>query len=120
MEEIAGVWQRVLNVANIQPSDNFFDLGGHSLLAIEVHRAMKSELGLKGLSIADIFRAPTLQGLHTVLSAKGAAKPRSAPQKPTMTESAPASATPPDPRPVDDNALVSRRRAMRASRSAGA
>ena len=81
---------------------------------------MKAELGLKGLSIADIFRAPTLGGLHGILAAKAGApaKPRQKVQKPEASSTpAPAVAAPP---PVEENSLVSRRRAMRTGRSAGA
>ncbi len=110
MEAIAAIWQRVLNMPAVRPSDNFFDLGGHSLLAIEAHKMMKAELGLRTLSIADFFRAPTLGGLHGVLSARSTTQTIS----PTEPEPAKAAAT----RPVEDT-LVSRRRAMRASRTAG-
>ncbi len=63
LETVGGVWSEILGVGPIQPGDNFFDLGGHSLLAVEAHRALRAKLGLKALSIADIFRAPTLSGL---------------------------------------------------------
>jgi natural product biosynthesis luciferase-like monooxygenase protein len=123
MEDIAGVWQRVLNVANIQPSDNFFDLGGHSLLAIEMHRTMKSDLGLKGVSIADIFRAPTLGGLHAVIAKKAAGR---APRKDPLRTAAPAGAvdTPKvaeaAPQAAPEAATMSKRRALRANRTPGA
>jgi hypothetical protein len=123
MEDIAGVWQRVLNVANIQPSDNFFDLGGHSLLAIEMHRTMKSDLGLKGVSIADIFRAPTLGGLHAVIAKKAAGR---APRMDPLRTAAPAGAvdTPKvaeaAPQAAPEAATMSKRRALRANRTPGA
>lgn len=61
-EAIAEIWADILSVDRIGPSDNFFELGGHSLLAVEAHRAVRDRLGLAQLSIADIFRAPTLGG----------------------------------------------------------
>jgi hypothetical protein len=61
-EAIAELWADILNVDRITPSDNFFELGGHSLLAVEAHRAVRDRLGLTELSIADIFRSPTLGG----------------------------------------------------------
>ena len=60
---IAAVWSRILGVEKVSTGDNFFDLGGHSLLAVEAHREIKKTLGISKLSIADIFRAPTLGGL---------------------------------------------------------
>jgi hypothetical protein len=119
LDEIGAVWARVLNVPAPSSGDNFFDLGGHSLLAIEVHRLMKSELGIKGLSIADIFRAPTLGGLHAVVQRLGA---KSVPRPGAGTPTRPAEPAAPSAevvaRPVTDEALVSRRRALRAGRTA--
>jgi hypothetical protein len=118
MEEIGAVWARVLNVPAPGAADNFFDLGGHSLLAIEVHRMLKSDLGIKGLSIADIFRAPTLGGLHAVVQRLGAG-PVSKVRAETLRRDA--VTVPPAEvvaRPVSDAGLVSRRRALRAGRTA--
>jgi natural product biosynthesis luciferase-like monooxygenase protein len=61
--QIAAVWQRLLGVPRVQPSDNFFALGGHSLLAVQAHREIKAALGNVALSITDIFRFPTLDAL---------------------------------------------------------
>ncbi|WP_413718759.1 MupA/Atu3671 family FMN-dependent luciferase-like monooxygenase [Silicimonas sp. MF1-12-2] len=118
MEEIGAVWARVLNVPAPGAADNFFDLGGHSLLAIEVHRMLKSDLGIKGLSIADIFRAPTLGGLHAVVQRLGAgpvSKVRAETQRRDAVTVPPAEVV---ARPVSDAGLVSRRRALRAGRTA--
>jgi hypothetical protein len=90
-------------------------------LAIEVHRQIKSELGIKGLSIADIFRQPTLGGLHGVIQrlAGGGAKPRKAPREAGPRESEPAVVSAEAAaRPVMNEGVVSRRRALRAGRSA--
>jgi amino acid adenylation domain-containing protein len=38
---VAGIWQELLGVDDIQPRDNFYDLGGHSLLAIQVVTALE-------------------------------------------------------------------------------
>ncbi len=62
-ERIAQIWQRILGVDAVAPRDSFFDLGGHSLLAVQAHRDIRSELGVPGLGITDIFRFPTLAGL---------------------------------------------------------
>jgi Phosphopantetheine attachment site. len=60
---IAAIWQRVLGVAEVKPSDNFFQLGGHSLLAVQAHRDIREALALPGLSITDVFRFPVLSAL---------------------------------------------------------
>ena len=122
IDEIAAIWQRVLNVSGIQPGDNFFDLGGHSLLAIEMHRTMKAELGLKSLSIADIFRAPTLGGLHGVIAKKAGG----APKRPALRAAIPDGATKTpkvaeaQPQAAPESATMSKRRALRANRITGA
>lgn len=118
IEDIAAIWQRVLNVPAVQPSDSFFDLGGHSLLAIEVHRTLKAELGLKGLSIADIFRAPTLSGLHRVIVKKASGAPKRAPTAPAPRFPDETRQRPKDEQPtVPENAAIAKRRALRANRS---
>jgi len=96
---IAQVWTALLGVQDIRGEDNFFALGGHSLLAVQAHRDIKAALGADSLSITDIFRFPTLDGLAGHLD-KGAA--------PT--------APPPEDAPAKTETM-SKRRAMRAGRS---
>jgi len=120
----------VLGVAGISGRDNFFDLGGHSLLAVQAHRAIRDELGAKGLSITDIFRFPVLADLTARVAglADPGAAPTVAPKRapapqpqPQPTAAAPA---PEAPAPIaNDRAkarsdAMARRRAMRARRSA--
>ncbi len=92
---IAVIWSRILGVADIRATDNFFALGGHSLLAVQAHRDIKAELGASSLSITDVFRFPTLGALATHL---GGAVPTT------------------DTPVADTSDLMSKRRAMRASR----
>ncbi|AXI45923.1 peptide synthetase [Sulfitobacter sp. SK012] len=96
---IAEVWSRILGISQIQPADNFFALGGHSLLAVQAHRDIKAALGADRLSITDIFRFPTLEGLAAHMG-KGS--------------SAPAAVEEPAP---DRSETMSKRKAMRAGRS---
>ncbi|MEO1537844.1 MAG: MupA/Atu3671 family FMN-dependent luciferase-like monooxygenase [Pseudomonadota bacterium] len=118
VDDIANIWKRVLNVPAVQPSDSFFDLGGHSLLAIEVHRTLKAELGLTGLSIADIFRAPTLSGLHAVIAKKAQDAPKRAPVAPTPGNSLETPKMVQEAQPeVPENSAIAKRRALRANRS---
>ena len=119
----------MLGVAEISGRDSFFDLGGHSLLAVQAHRAIRDELGAKGLSITDIFRFPVLADLTARVAGlvdPGAAPtvaPKSAPAPQPQPELAAAPA-PEAPAPVaNDRAkarsdAMARRRAMRARRSA--
>ncbi|MEM7718542.1 MAG: MupA/Atu3671 family FMN-dependent luciferase-like monooxygenase [Pseudomonadota bacterium] len=102
-EVIAEIWARLLNVDRIAPTDSFFDLGGHSLLALEAHRDMRDRLGLPELSVADIFRAPTLGAatalVETLLSAQ--------PAKPSVPDA---------PVAQDRDATMRLRRTMRRAR----
>lgn len=61
--QLATIWQKVLGVPKVGSRDNFFALGGHSLLAVQAHREIRDGLGIKKLSITDIFRFPTLSAL---------------------------------------------------------
>jgi amino acid adenylation domain-containing protein len=45
--QIAAIWQRILNVNRVGAGDNFFELGGHSLLALRVAAAVENETGLR-------------------------------------------------------------------------
>ncbi len=71
--QIADVWKRVLGLSDVAAKDNFFDIGGHSLLAVQVHREIKAVMNTDKLSITDIFRFPTLEGLAKHLGADAAA-----------------------------------------------
>ena len=97
---IAAIWQRILGVPSVGPQDNFFALGGHSLLAVQAHRDIKADLGAKNLSITDIFRFPTLEGLARHLG----------------DDPAPAPAAPMNDRADARLDAMARRRAMRAAR----
>jgi len=43
--ELAGIWQKLLGVADVRGDDNFFDLGGHSLLVMQSIALMESAVG---------------------------------------------------------------------------
>ncbi|MGR3715047.1 MAG: MupA/Atu3671 family FMN-dependent luciferase-like monooxygenase [Shimia sp.] len=106
---VAAIWSRVLGVAELATTDNFFDIGGHSLLAVQAHRDIRAETGAAKLSITDIFRFPTMGDLVTRIEALT--------DGPRPTD-APAPATKAD---VADRAdaradMMSKRRAMRARR----
>jgi natural product biosynthesis luciferase-like monooxygenase protein len=142
---IAAIWSRILGVQGIGARDNFFDLGGHSLLAVQAHREIRADLGIRSLSITDIFRFPVLSALAVKLvgqplpaggaipaaqvpdptpaTATAAPQPVAATPAPTPQPAAP----PPDPavaqvlHPADDRAgfrtqAMARRRQLRAER----
>lgn len=103
--QIAEIWQLLLGVPGVQQGDNFFALGGHSLLAVQAHRDIRSALKVDRLSITDIFRFPTLDGLagHIEQLANGGT-------------SSQAERTEPSTPPAERAETMSKRRAMRANR----
>jgi len=108
---VAAIWARVLGVADVNATDNFFDIGGHSLLAVQAHRDIRAETGAAKLSITDIFRFPTMGGLVSrIEELTGGARPADAPQPTTADDIAERS----DAR----SEMMSKRRAMRARRRA--
>lgn len=60
--QIAEIWRELLNVPQVSEHDNFFEIGGHSLLAVRLHRRLSDSLDLR-ISIADVFRYPTIRAL---------------------------------------------------------
>jgi acyl-CoA synthetase (AMP-forming)/AMP-acid ligase II len=69
-EAIASIWREVLKQPVVGITDNFFSVGGNSLSIVEVNRRIASELGVH-LSLADMFRLPTIQALAAFLDAAG-------------------------------------------------
>jgi len=66
---LAGIWQRLMQVAWVKRHDNFFDLGGHSLLVLELLGVMSREMGVT-LHVADIYQNPSLRGLAARVSGR--------------------------------------------------
>ncbi len=58
-QTIAKIWEKVLNIQDINPNDNFFDLGGSSREALEILYEVELQLNIK-LSISSIFSNPSL------------------------------------------------------------
>jgi amino acid adenylation domain-containing protein len=63
--ELARIWEELLHV---EPDmrDNFFELGGHSLLVVSLLARVERITG-KRLHVADIFKAPTVESLASLL-----------------------------------------------------
>ena len=63
--QLAGIWAEMLGW---QPAanDDFFALGGDSLKVVRVFTAIENTFGVK-LSINTIFRAPTIQGMASII-----------------------------------------------------
>lgn len=63
------IWKELLGMPSVGVRHNFFDMGGHSLLATQVLSRIHGILGLE-LSIQDIFEAPTIEELASVVDVR--------------------------------------------------
>ncbi|MEG4250833.1 AMP-binding protein [Microcoleus sp. Pol10D4] len=61
-QQIAQIWQKVLNVPLISINDNFFELGGNSLLAIQLISRLRDALFIE-LSLHRLLASPTVAEL---------------------------------------------------------
>jgi surfactin family lipopeptide synthetase A len=68
--QLVTICQKVLGVAPVGVTDNFFDLGGHSLLAVRLFAQIENRFG-KVLPLATLFQAPTMRELAVVLRQEG-------------------------------------------------
>ncbi len=66
-QNIAAVWQEVLNLEKLGIHDNFFDLGAHSIHMGQVNGKLR-DLFNKDLSIIEMFKYPTINSLAKYLS----------------------------------------------------
>jgi aspartate racemase len=64
--QLAQIWEKLLGIQPIGVKENFFDLGGHSLLAVRLIAQMEKSFG-KNLSLASLFKAPTIEQLAGLL-----------------------------------------------------
>lgn len=56
--QLAGIWQDLLEVEAIEPGSNFFDLGGHSLKVVLLLMRIEESFGVT-LGIEDVYAADT-------------------------------------------------------------
>ena len=61
-QQMAQIWQTVLNVDSVGLHDNFFELGGHSLLVLQAVSLINQAYGTR-LSLHDFMRYPDLETL---------------------------------------------------------
>jgi amino acid adenylation domain-containing protein len=68
-EALAKIWRELLRQPVIGIDDNFFESGGHSLLAMQLMARVRNEFKTE-LSLRNIFEAPTIAELATILDRK--------------------------------------------------
>jgi amino acid adenylation domain-containing protein len=75
-EELANVWQEMLNVSYVGYDDDFFELGGHSLLAVAMMERVATIFDSRP-PLSVLFEEPTIHHLAKVLVANaGFIEPR--------------------------------------------
>lgn len=84
---IEGIWRQHLlvtnagvsgaegSVVNISIMDNFFTLGGDSLKAGQLVNAMRKQLSVQGLTVPDLFSAPTISAMAKKIAGLGYSLP---------------------------------------------
>lgn len=65
-EKVIAIWQDVLKLDRLKPTDNFFDLGGHSLMANQILNLIKKRFG-QTVNFEEFFAHPTIQSLARFL-----------------------------------------------------
>ena len=65
-EQLARIWQQVLDLEQVSIADNFFELGGHSLLAVRLMSEIEKAFG-QNLPLVSLFRNATIETLAEVL-----------------------------------------------------
>jgi amino acid adenylation domain-containing protein len=61
-QSLIGIWQQVLQITEVDTSENFFRLGGNSLVAVTLISEIRSILNVE-LPLISLFRSPTILGL---------------------------------------------------------
>lgn len=71
---LAAIWRHVLQVPEVEPTDDFFALGGHSLGVVRVLAALPESMK-KHLKLIDLYLHPTLAGLAAELRSRHGQQP---------------------------------------------
>jgi amino acid adenylation domain-containing protein len=78
------IWQQSLHVKTVGTHDNFFSLGGHSLIAVNILAQISDNFSVD-ISLADMFKAPSIKGLVSLITAPQVVS-KNAENKPNIAE----------------------------------
>lgn len=70
--EMAHIWEQVLNVKHVSPTDDFFDLGGMSINALRILAIVSKRWNVE-LQLAQLYKAPTVRSLLAEIARHGGA-----------------------------------------------
>lgn len=70
--EMAHIWEQVLNVKHVSPTDDFFDLGGMSINALRILAIVSKRWNVE-LQLAQLYKAPTVRLLLAEIAEHGGA-----------------------------------------------
>jgi amino acid adenylation domain-containing protein len=76
-QQLAAIWEELLDVRPVGIRDNFFDLGGNSLLAAQLVGRIEQAHGTR-LPLAALLDRPTIEQLAALLARPAAAQPAGA------------------------------------------
>lgn len=65
-EQLALIWQEVLEVKMVGATDNFFELGGHSLKVAILMGKINNQFNVH-ISLREIFKSPTIRSLAEII-----------------------------------------------------
>ena len=65
-QQLARIWEELLDVSNPGIQDDFFAMGGHSILAIRLLALIRDRFGME-LPLATLLQAPTIEALAQIL-----------------------------------------------------
>lgn len=78
--QLVEIWKNILGISSTISADaNFFSLGGHSLLAVRLIAKISAHLG-RELTVKQVFLAPTLSEMATVIDSSATSTHRLIPQ----------------------------------------
>lgn len=66
VDQLRGLWSKVLDRTDINPDANFFNHGGHSLLAVKLMQSIAEMTGTD-VPLTELFAAPTPRGVADLL-----------------------------------------------------